>query len=116
MLKIELEIADNGVIKTATDDNYNGAGQLYEQRKLYVLENDNLQFFTSTRTLLDDVLKDMGVEIGGKNDPTQLTIGVDWGESYMPTIEEIDERIKMVNEELLGLNTIKAQLSKANKQ
>jgi hypothetical protein len=115
MLKIELELADNGVIKTASDDNYNGAGQLFEQRKLYVLENDSLQYFESTKLMLNDMISDLGIDVGGKHDPIQLSVGIDWGEAYMPSVEEIDARIKIINEELLGLNTIKAQLSEIDK-
>lgn len=112
MLKIELELADNGVIKTATDDNYNGAGQLYEQKKLYVLEDDNTRYFESTIKLLDDILIDMGIDTGGKKDQVTLSLGVDWGNEYIPTLEEVEERINIIDEELKNLNAIKDKISK----
>jgi hypothetical protein len=41
MVKVVLEVASNGVIKTVVDDNINGAGDKYEKKVVYEFASDN---------------------------------------------------------------------------
>lgn len=101
MQKILLEIADNGIIKTVTDDNINAAGEIFESKVVYDLENGDI---VSTKlNMLYELSEDMGMELGNSKQPDQIKIIADWGDSYVPQIEdkaELQLRIKNMEKTL----------------
>lgn len=101
MQKILLEIADNGIIKTVTDDNINAAGEVFESKVVYDLENGDI---VSTKlNMLYELSEDMGMELGNSKQPDQIKIIADWGDSYVPQIEdkaELQLRIKNMEKTL----------------
>lgn len=110
MQKILLEIADNGIIKTVTDDNINAAGEVFESKVVYDLENGDV--VTTKLNMLYELSEDMGMELGNSKQPDQIKIIADWGESFIPQIEdkaELENRIKNTEKFLLMM---REQLSK----
>jgi hypothetical protein len=108
MVKIILEIADNGVVKTVQDDNSNGAGSFLEKKVVYDFENDpkylrRIKFFF-------DISDDLGIEIGNNFERNTLSMKVEWGSNYTPKIKEIDNKMKEVELELSALNLLKQEL------
>ena len=60
MQEVNLKIADNGVIKTITDDNINAAGENYESTVVYDFEKgieDRINF-------INDICIDIGLDFG----------------------------------------------------
>ena len=89
MQKISLEIADNGIIKTVTDDNINAAGEVFESKVVYDLENGDT---TSTKlNMLYELSEDMGMELGNSKQRDQIKIISDWGDSFIPQKEDKEE-------------------------
>ena len=98
MQLITLEIADNGIIKTVTDDNINGAGEKFETKAVYDLEKGNI--VDTKMELLYELSEDMGMHLGNSKQPNQIKIVSEWGEHYQPEVEEIEARIEELKEEL----------------
>lgn len=101
MVKISLEIADNGVVKTIVDDNFNGAGSQHETKTVYDFEKNNykrkIQFFY-------EIANDLGIETGNKFDKENIIMKLDWGKSYTPTKNEILKKIKTLELEIETLS------------
>lgn len=98
MQLITLEIADNGIIKTISDDNINGAGESFEVKTIYNLEKGDV--VDTKMELLYELSEDMGMHLGNSKQPDQIQIFSGWGENYEPTKEEIAKRIEELEEEL----------------
>lgn len=98
MQLITLEIADNGIIKTVTDDNINGAGEKFETKTVYDLEKGNI--VDTKMELLYELSEDMGMHLGNSKQPNQIKIVSEWGEHYQPEVEEIEARIEELKEDL----------------
>ena len=92
MLRIILEQADNGVIKTVLDDNINGAGEEYESKIVY--DFDNNSNFSVTKKFLYELTEDLDVDTGNKFDKDTLTMEVNWGSSFQPSLDDIKNKIK----------------------
>lgn len=110
MIKINLANAENGVIKTITDSQYNGADQSVEITKVYEITEEDEMYFDKISYLLLDISKDLGFDLGGQFDREQLSFTIDWGEKYFPTLEEVDEKIKDLKEEIKILQTYKKEI------
>lgn len=98
MVKITLEVADNGIIKTITDDNSNGAGEPLEKKKVYVFENDEnhiekIKFFF-------DLAEELDIDTGNKFDDNNLVMTLDWGNSYTPSAAEVKLKIDLLKLEI----------------
>lgn len=98
MLRITLDLADNGVIKTINDDNHNGAGEKMEWQLVYKLDDDpthdaKLEFIYS-------LCENLGLDLGNEFSNNTLKFNVDWGNEYDPTIEELEEKINLMKAEL----------------
>ena len=108
MIKIHLSNASNGIVKTVTDTQYNGADQVTKIVVLYELnEDDQEEYLEKVADLFSDLSKDLGLNTGSDYDNSKLIQVVDWGEKYIPSIEEIDDRIKELKGELKILNSLK---------
>jgi hypothetical protein len=96
MYKITIEIARNGIVKTINDDNYNSAGESYEQTTVYDLEddrNDTTEPYRNTSNFLYELCEDLGIDLGGKRDRHTLRINKEFGDDYQ--LEESELKIKL---------------------
>jgi len=109
MITIKLEIASNGIIKTVSDDNYNGAGSDKESRTVYETDDDPL--FSNTSKFLYEVCDDLGVNLGNKFDQTVLNFEVMWGGRYNPNLDELNHVIKSLSNELKDLKSLQKELN-----
>ncbi len=112
MIKIQLTNAENGVIKTITDNQYNGADQTVDIVKVYEVEEESEEYFDKVIEILTDISRDLGLDLGSNFDSEQLVFDVDWGLSYLPTEEEVNLKIKELKEEIKELNEYKKELNK----
>ena len=110
MIKINLSNAENGIIKSITDSQYNGADQSVEITRVYEIDEEHEEYFDKVTGFLLDISKDLGLNLGGKFDREQLVFDIDWGEGYTPSIEEIDEKIKELKYELKFLQAYKKEI------
>jgi hypothetical protein len=101
MQRILLEIADNGIIKTVTDDNINAAGEKFESKVVYDLENGDVVL--TKMNMLYELSEDMGMELGNSKQSDQIKIISDWGEHFVPADDELKNKIKDLEEELKSL-------------
>ena len=99
MIKITLESADNGIIKTVVDDNINGAGERFESKTVYDLNlNDNTH--VQTIKFFYELCEDLGIDTGNKFSKFNLILKNDWGKSYTPTAKDLKEKIAFLSNEL----------------
>jgi hypothetical protein len=111
MIDIQLSNASNGIVKTVTDTQYNGVDQVAKIVVLYELNEENVEeYFDKVSNLFRDLSKDLGLNTGSDYEPTKLVYGVDWGDKYIPSEEEIDERIKELKSEIKELTILKKAL------
>ncbi len=106
MISINLERADNGIIKSILDDNINGAGGVLEKMTVYELEDDDKNDFLNTIKFFQDLTQDLGLDVGNKFNKNNLILSVDWGTDYSPTKEEVKQRINNLKKEVLTLETL----------
>ena len=111
MITIKLEIASNGIIKTVSDDNYNGAGSGKEAITVY--ETDDDSEFENTSKFLYEVCDDLGVNLGNKFDQAVLNFEVTWGDRYIPNLEELNHTIKSLSYDLKDLKALQKELTEA---
>lgn len=112
MIKIQLTNADNGIIKTITDSQYNGADQSIDIIKVYEIDEDSEEYFEKISEILMDISRDLGLDLGSDFDSEQLVFDVDWGTSYYPTEEEVNEKIKLHKGLIKELNEYKKELKR----
>ena len=108
MITIKLEIASNGVIKTVSDNNYNGAGSKHELRTVY--ETDNDPEFSNKIRFLYDICDDLGIDLGNKFAQKVLDFEIGWGHKYEPDLEETNALIKAISNELKNLKAYQKEL------
>ena len=108
MITIKLEIASNGVIKTVTDNNYNGAGSKHESKTVYSTEDD--PGFEQRIKFLYEICDDLGVNLGNKFDAETLDFEINWGSHYEPTLDQVKRLIKDSQKNLKELKEWKAEL------
>ena len=106
MLNILLELANNGVIKTITDDNINGANADFQSKHAYELAEDSQYNYENTINFLVDLIDDLGLDVGNSFDKKMLSFNIDWGIKYEPTIEELKEKIAFHKKEISDLKFI----------
>lgn len=100
MYKIILEIASNGVIKTITDDNSNGAGEALETKIVHNLNDDAATDFEETNLFMYELCEDLGIDLGSKNSRRRLSFTTRYGENYELTDEELKAEIKLLSLDL----------------
>lgn len=117
MIKIELKSASNGIIKTVVDSL--NPGESTDSLKVYSIDNSeglaDPNSFLSIIQFLEDVIQDMGLNVGSDFDPLQIQIVANWGENYEPSIEEVKEKIQDLSQEIKILKEYKKKLEDADK-
>ena len=113
MISIKLEIASNGVIKTTTDDNYNGAGSEWNTVTVYETDDDSQdRRLKNIQRFLFELCDDLGVNRGNRYDSKVLNFEIGWGDKYEPNLKEINDLIKFHREELKDLKEWKKDVEK----
>jgi len=97
MMYVTLEPVDNGVMKIIEDDNINAAGEKYEAKIAYDLENGGLE---RTAQFFNDLILDLGIDVGSEEDRKKLEIKIGWGANYKPKQEELKVKIAQLEKEL----------------
>ena len=108
MITIKLELASNGVIKTVTDNNYNGAGSNHEKRTVYETEED--KNFDATIRFFYELSDDLGINLGNNYDQSVLDFGTEWGSKYQPSYEEVKQLVKDTTKNLKELRKWEKEL------
>ena len=111
MVKVLLEIASNGVIKTVLDDNINGAGDKYERKTVYDFEKDSN--YENRIQFIYELCEELGIETGNKYEKINLVMKTDWGKSYMPLEDEVDNKINKLSAELKYLKSLKKDIQES---
>ena len=102
MITINIEPADNGVIKYVIDDNINGGGEEHVSRVVYDLEKDEDR--SNIVDFIQDIILDLGLETGNELDKNMLTVKTEWGAKYNPSVKETKERIGQLEAEIKRLS------------
>ena len=110
MVRVELTSASNGIIKRVVDDNYNGAGAMFTVTKLYTIEKNDPMVAHQSYLLLSDLVNDLGVDVGPDHGH-RLDFRLEWGDSYIPSLEELAERIGAVKAQLKMLTELQQELN-----
>ena len=84
MITIQIEPADNGVVKFLIDDNVNGGGEEFTSRVVY--EFDNTLGRANQVKFLKDIVIDLGLNTGSDLDGDKLVIKTEWGAQYLSLI------------------------------
>lgn len=101
MQNINLQPADNGVIKTVKDDNINAAGESFESTIVY--EFDSIE---GRVKFIEDLCVDIGLEFGNSKSKQQIQVLADWGAHYKPNSLEIEEKIKALKQQISRLEKL----------
>lgn len=99
-MKIIIDTAENGLIQTIIDNNYDGAGKIFEQKKIFTID-DNIE---NTEKFIRTLIEDLGLFTGGISDKYNLIIGKEFGSRYVLNKSELSvERKKLA----MKLNRLK---------
>ena len=104
MLSIAIEPADNGLIKTLLDDNINGGGEEFESRSVYEFEGPHKR--PNQIKFINDLIFDLGLDVGTELDSDLLQVKRDWGTKYVPSASELKNRIQSLEKEIDKLNKL----------
>jgi hypothetical protein len=104
MVSIQIEPADNGLVKFLIDDNVNGGGEEFTSR--YVYDFDGYLGRQQQVKFLNDLILDLGLSTGTDMDRDKLEVGIQWGKGYTPTETEIKARVSQLQKELKGLTCL----------
>jgi len=102
MQEVKLKLADNGVIKTVTDDNINGGGESFESTTVYEFNSP-----ISKIKFIEELCIDLGLEFGNSRSKQQIQVNINWGSDYSPSKGEADRAIKKLELEIKELSNIK---------
>lgn len=101
MQEINLQLADNGVIKHIKDDNINAAGESFESTVVYEFNNNENKI-----KFIEDLCVEVGLEFGNSKSKQQIQISSGWGKHYKPAAHEIQGKIKDLQKEIAHLNQL----------
>jgi hypothetical protein len=107
MITIQIEPADNGVVKFLIDDNVNGGGEEFTSRVVY--EFDNTLGRANQIKFLKDIILDLGLATGSELDRDKLVVKTEWGSQYKPNEAEIKVKLSALEKEM---NLLRAQIKK----
>lgn len=97
MITIQIEPADNGVVKFLIDDNVNGGGEEFTSRVVY--EFDSALGKSNQIKFLKDIILDLGMATGSELDRDKLVVKAEWGKQYTPNEAEIKVRLSELEKE-----------------
>ena len=100
MQQINLQLADNGVIKTIKDDNINAAGESFESTTVYEFDST-----TNKIKFINELCMDIGLEFGNSKSKEQIQVLKDWGLDYNPPTEEKVKKINRLKSEINRLES-----------
>lgn len=103
MITIQIEPADNGVLKFIVDDNVNGGGEEYTSRVVYDFEG--ISGRANQVKFLKDLVLDLGLSAGSELDRDTLMIMTGWGKQYKPNEVELKNKISELEKELKRLKS-----------
>lgn len=109
MIKVILKNANNGIIKKIVDDNYSGSGNLFTETKLYEIDNGEY-YAMQIHNFIRDLMEDMGLSQGDSTSAETLTMELDWGPDYLPTIAEINAKIASHKEQIKALKGLEQKI------
>ena len=101
MQEINLQLADNGVIKHIKDDNINAAGESFESTVVYEFNNNENKI-----KFIEELCVEVGLEFGNSKSKQQIQVSSGWGKHYKPTTQEAQEKIKVLQKEIAQLNKL----------
>lgn len=104
MITIQIEPADNGVLKFLIDDNVNGGGEEYTSRVVYDFEG--IAGRANQVKFLKDLVLDLGLTTGTQMDQNELNISTGWGKQYVPNEAEIKNKIETLEKEIKRLRSL----------
>jgi hypothetical protein len=104
MISIQIEPADNGVLKFLIDDNVNGGGEEYTTRTVYDFEGITARH--NQVKFLKDLVLDLGLSTGTELDSSCLRIKTEWGTQYAPNDTELKNKIAVTEKELKRLQSM----------
>lgn len=104
MVKINLEPAENGLIKRILDDNHGGSNERLSTTTVYELDGENIE---NTIMFLYELCEDLGLYTGSKFSKRNLEMSVSWGSHYTPTSEELEKKIRELSAEIELLKACK---------
>ena len=103
---VTLEPVDNGVMKIIEDDNINAAGEKYEAKIAYDLDNGGLE---RTAQFFNDLILDLGIDTGSEEDRIKLEIKISWGVNYKPKQEELKVKVAQLEKELAHYKSLQTK-------
>ena len=93
-MKITIESADNGLVKTIVDKNSDGNEKLYEKKKVYQIKNS----ISDTKIFVNDLIRDLGLFTGNVHEKKTIRFSEVYGEKYDLTDAEVmHERKQLAN-------------------
>lgn len=98
MITIQIEPADNGIVKFLIDDNVNGGGEEYTSRIVY--DFDGYKGREQQAKFLKDLILDLGLATGSDVDSDKLEVKLGWGKNYEPTQTELKNKIQQLKKEV----------------
>jgi hypothetical protein len=98
MITIQIEPADNGIVKFLIDDNVNGGGEEYTSRIVY--DFDSYKGREQQVKFLKDLILDLGLATGSDVDGDKLEVKLGWGKNYEPTQTELKNKIQQLKKEV----------------
>lgn len=104
MVTIQIEPADNGVMKFLIDDNVNGGGEEYTTRTVY--EFDGIVGRSNQVKFLKDLILDLGMVVGNELDKDKISIQTEWGNQYNPTEVELQTKVSLLEKELKKMRSL----------
>lgn len=104
MISIQIEPADNGVLKFLLDDNVNGGGEEYTTRTVY--EFDGIAGKQNQVKFLKDLVLELGLLTGTELESSCLRIKTEWGTQYVPNDTELKNKIAATEKELKRLKSM----------
>ena len=107
-MKIQIEKANNGIIKTVSDDNYDGAGKRFEKKELFLIKKDSI---TDTEEFLNSIIKDLALYTGNQNDKEVLKIQKTYGSKYNFNHEDLNNEQKVLRTKLAEIKRIKEHIN-----
>ena len=103
-MKIIIETVDNGIVETIVDQNYDGAGKVFEHKKIFKI-TDSVE---DTENFIKALIDDLGLYTGGLADKYNLSIDRYFGQNYIPTKEDKQDVTNECKKLAMKINKLKS--------